>query len=806
VDGAALSWLWNGGEAGEAAARLPSDWDVAALHELLWPGSPREGGSMGLGFGGGGRAPGAAGAAPQPPPAELSLAQLWLKMPSVMPLDVQWGMFGAAASAAAGLGAGLGDGSPLAMEGHIQPGCTLLTVDALVVSSGVACEGGGGRLSARAALRALLATGCPFSAFLRRQSQLGLGLERGGCTEVTSWGAGCEARALPADDAPAPLAALCGSSVPIRFGPGAVPPAHAAARMHGQTLPLRAAAGGGWTLAAPAAEGLAILSFARAPPSEADLAAPPARRSEPLLICADAAIVAEVLASASAAADAGLRASVAALGYALRFDPAAAARGVCAPELAAEALAACFARGWRASATRLMGRLASLPGPPLMLQTTGGTLAHAAAACAGSEWAVPSLLRVAGPSAAASALGGAASLGFGSLSRITPLHVAAVRGCGASLRALTAGVAGAAAFYAARDGAGVTPREALRDAALRSELDAALRPRLRQGAALFGAACELLAAQGVLDWGEALQTGPAMLASDPSFVTLRSTAGPEAMEAAAALFAAHALSAPSPAAPAAPLAAAEARVALAAERCAEAAERRRYDHYHAVASLPALLATLLLLVAYEAMGLRLRRLSPLDAAELSSLLADPGHILSKEQSLRLYQARQSWAMFPATVAMLALMLAARASGRARAFLLRRYALLTSAHWATVYLLGHLWACAHFRTLTGNVLLRNGAYWHAMLHSHTVMSALYALPARPHAALLCVRAAAGLLLVPSGRWPAATGLLSGDKTFSEFVIVTTLFQAGVACILLRQDAAAFAAWRAVQAGCLKAKAE
>jgi len=85
VDGAALSRLWNGGEAGEAAARLPSDWDVAALHELLWPGSPREGGSMGLGFGGGGRAPGAAGAAPQPPPAELSLAELWLKMPSVMP-------------------------------------------------------------------------------------------------------------------------------------------------------------------------------------------------------------------------------------------------------------------------------------------------------------------------------------------------------------------------------------------------------------------------------------------------------------------------------------------------------------------------------------------------------------------------------------------------------------------------------------------------------------------------------------------------------------------------------------------------
>jgi hypothetical protein len=78
--------------------------------------------------------------------------------------------------------------------------------------------------------------------------------------------------------------------------------------------------------------------------------------------------------------------------------------------------------------------------------------------------------------------------------------------------------------------------------------------------------------------------------------------------------------------------------------------------------------------------------------------------------------------------------------------------------------------------------------------------------RPHAALLCARAVAGLLLVPSGRWPAATGLLSGDKTFSEFVLVSILFQAGVARVLLRRDAAAFAAWRAVQAAHLKAKAE
>ena len=105
-----------------------------------------------------------------------------------------------------------------------------------------------------------------------------------------------------------------------------------------------------------------------------------------------------------------------------------------------------------------------------------------------------------------------------------------------------------------------------------------------------------------------------------------------------------------------------------------------------------------------------------------------------------------------------------------------------------------------------MLLRNGAYWHALLHSHTLMSSLNPLPARPHAALLCARAAAGLLLVPSGRWPAATGLLTGDKTFSEFVLVSILFQTCVACVLLYRDAAAFAAWRAVEAARIKAKAE
>ena len=293
---------------------------------------------------------------------DRSLAAMWFKIPAVSPLDVPWGTTGARDAFAAGMraavGGGAGNAPPLlSLEGHIQPGCTLLTVDTVIAGTDSTTQ-----LSAASALEQLMRGDSQLAAFLRRQPSLTLGLEWRGRVDaaITSSRNGVMPATVAGGDAladagAAPLAALCGTDIVISLHAGAE--ARAAARMHGQTLPLRPVAVSGlpaigcWTLSVPQTEGVAMLSF---PASTGGVAAAPAFRSAPLLCCRDAAVVAEVLASAQQtalpAALHSLYAAIVALGHALRFDGSDA---LCSAELAAEGVAACFAYGWRAAVARV---------------------------------------------------------------------------------------------------------------------------------------------------------------------------------------------------------------------------------------------------------------------------------------------------------------------------------------------------------------------------------------------------------------------------------------------------------------------
>ena len=280
----------------------------------------------------------AADAAPAPlPPAPaftgaalagMQAATVHIKLPNLMsPAALPQGLNGAALA--------MFSAPPIAMTALARPGCVLLTLDALV--------DGGGPLSARDAVAALKSGGAA-SFFCSQPFSVATPDAR-------------DAAAQAPTPCVRPLAALAGQDVALRFlpprgaeGRSCDADASFSARLHGHALQLRPRRGGGATLASSGtAEGVALVEVL---PSglEPQHAAPP----QPVLLCADTAIVAEVSAAADAAdvsADAAeaLQCAVHVLGTALR-------PGASIMVLAA-ACAAAAERGWAAALARLLPAL-----------------------------------------------------------------------------------------------------------------------------------------------------------------------------------------------------------------------------------------------------------------------------------------------------------------------------------------------------------------------------------------------------------------------------------------------------------------
>jgi len=738
---------------------------------------------------------------------ELSLATLWLKMPAVGPLDVQWGRFGAAASAAAGLGAGLGVAQPpVAMEGHIQPGCTLLSVDALVVAGGMACN----NLSASAALQSLLAGDSPFAAWLRRQPELTLGLELRGVTSAARITAGGAAVAVPGGAAQlssahlAPLALPLGARARVALRAPLPQPLRAAARMHGQTLPLHPVEGG-WELPAVQQEGLAVFTFSLPAPLPARA---PALATAALLLVDDASVAAEVNRAAEAAgagaAAQRVAAAAAALGHALRFDPGRSGAPLCSAELAARAAAACFEMGWRAGAARLLPRLAAAEGR-IGFSLTHGSLLHAAAASAGADWAVAAVLQVAVPGGAD--LGGPCAAGLGLQLGATPLHLAAARGAVHALRALTRSPAGVAAFYCAQDGRGGTPSAALAAAAraqpaiaaAAAALDAEVRPTAAAAAGLALAALAILRGElGLFESSELAALGPGLLASAPEFARLRARAGEETLAIAAAMLPLRA------AAEAAAERKAEAQARRA--RAAEADEIRQYESERALANRPSTLAWLAILFAYEWKANATRARFSLRQPSPEKIAAMAGRVISRVECLALIHSESNWSAFHNTVALTLLLCATYVSPRARAWFARHHLLLLALHWTILYIVNPFRMQLEVKSLTQGVSFTHPPWWSAVTLAYTYFSAASAMSQAPLAALVALRGVAIAILGPLGCYPIGGGLLFGRTSIAESCAVSLVSSLLLAWHILRLDAANKAAWRAARARRLKAKVE
>jgi hypothetical protein len=495
--------------------------------------------------------------------------------------------------------------------------------------------------------------------------------------------------------------------------------------MHGRTLSLQPAAASappGWLLATPQEEGLVLFSFA------AGSGGAPALCTAQLLLSRDAAIVAEVNASADEAQrsstddSAALAAAVSALGRALRFDGSGA---LCSAAVAAEGAAVCFAYGWRSGAARLLAALAQCTDAALPPLSSGGTLLHAAARCDAAPWAVPAVL------AAGFHLGSPASRGGGALCGATPIHAAAVRGCAKSLAALTAGADGVAAFYAARDNSGSTPRGLLavraagrlEAAALLQALEATLMPRARAGNAAFCAARELLTCSlGVALLQEQLAMGEEALHSSPVLAPLHRLAAPAALDTAAAFFRVHADNA----ALAADAAEAEAEkvyagaAGLASDAAAQlVADRHMFDEQRVVANVPNVVLFLLHNVFYDWLLNRKRLVwdaQPLSAAEIEAIISAPGEVLPWKLTWRMYHSTYNWNGLPLTMCMLLLTVATYGAPRVRALYVRHNTVLLGSSWMALFVLNPLRAAHYYRQhVYGSQIIRNCAWWGAGFH-------------------------------------------------------------------------------------------
>ena len=412
-----------------------------------------------------------------------------------------------------GMAASLFDSEPLAMHASIAPGCTLLSIEAMLPLDGK----GNAAPGADAALRRLLAANGQLAA-----------LES---VTVTAGGRAARARrgaVQPAPEAPGaaqrppPLSALAASCDAATTVSAALPSGAAApalrCRVHGRFLALAVRVEDGrMLLDLPAAgeEGLAMLE-----PS----AGAAATRGRPLLLCRDSAVVAEVNASADSARDAAEHAA-ALVGYALRPGATAAVAG--------RAAAAAMRMRWPAAAARCLAALGACEADSEAEEAAaGGVCFLMHEAVASSADALQQLL-AAQAAAKQPALFGAAGRADGFPAGATPLHVAARLSRGAqaaeAAEALTrcaddAGADALLAWFCARDAAGATPDSlaaARRDGAL-APLAATLRARLAEGrAAALRAASAVQDQHGAFHWPHLAALSEAALPAEEAGETRR---------------------------------------------------------------------------------------------------------------------------------------------------------------------------------------------------------------------------------------------------------------------------------------------
>ena len=473
------------------------------------------------------------------------LVDLRLKLLDATPLALPAGLD---AALRAWLAGACGGARVASLRAAVRPGCTLLSVQAVLDAPG---EGSGDsaslpqRGSAAALVAALLnsASG-PVRSFFRTQR-----FSVAAAGEVADVAGGALLRVRPAPPPPRlpplrPLA-LCStadsrlaSAQPLQ----APAPGRLICRLHGQHLRLGddAALTPGAPLSAklPACNADGVAFFEAAPLAGGDDAALPAT-SRPVLLCRDAAVAAEVAtlgdaidamppgAAADAAAEAAER-LVIALGFALRGGDE------CPPRLAAAALAAALTQGWSATVAALLHRA-----PPLSKSKRRSAAAmkgaetalHAAARCGRLEMLQAVLTHEAFASGRLGRAGSPAADG------VTPLHLAAtLRAPGAASAAVTALMEGDAcaplAWFAARDARGATPAQ-LAAAAAWDGADAAAAAMAQRLAAGRAAAAEACAAEA-----EALELEVPELVWEAALASLAATPGATAATARALLLAA----------------------------------------------------------------------------------------------------------------------------------------------------------------------------------------------------------------------------------------------------------------------------
>ena len=437
------------------------------------------------------------------PPLRLRTAEVRIKLLDATPLELPASLAPALREL---LQASLAPGWSLrALEGSVRPGCTLLSVTALLEGSDSENSSDSGPQHPEAAsapggaarLAAALLSGATGSFFRGQRFSIITP------SEVADCAAGAVMRVRPSRPPPRlpplrPLA-LCSSS------PGALAsvaaPAGAGfrvlARMHGQLLRVQAeqpAAGGVLRVAVPACHADGVVLFEAEPLGDAGgssaVLAPASVSARPVLLCRDTAIAAEVASLGDAlaalpsgtAADAALAASeqlVVLLGYALR------PMGECAPRLLALALAAAMCRGWVATTAALLSRVP----PGGAADAVGGSPLHAAAR-SGRLDVLNAVL-----SHASYADGRLGHAGTPDVNGCTPLHAAVALPGGAAAAAVAAMTAvdpgTSLAWFAARNARGITPAAAAIAAGWPGvrEASVALAARLSAGRNAAAAAC-----------------------------------------------------------------------------------------------------------------------------------------------------------------------------------------------------------------------------------------------------------------------------------------------------------------------------
>jgi hypothetical protein len=454
--------------------------------------------------------------------------ELRVKLPDVTPYDLPPTLASALRDALSSRGARGGGARVHALHAAVRPGCTLLSVCA-VVETGRSCDRGAcgagndtddaaaeqpGAVGSAAALAASLLSGAAAPFFRAQRFSVVTPTE----VAHVSGGAvtGVVAAAPPPRLPPLRPLALC-VAAPARVASRAAAPAPAPAAqgappaggyrllcsLHGQHIaarldaPLSFNAPFAATLPPLAAEGVALFEAVPADAS-CDAAAVAPARPRPVLLTRDAAIAAEVATlgarldamppgPASDAASDAAECLIAALGYALRASPSDEAQA-CSQRLLSLSIDAALAYGWRATAAALLARV-----PPVGLP--GGVTPLHCAVRSGRQDALEAVTRHACfADGRFGHAGGAASGG------VTPLHLAAalpVNGVAVVSALAAVDASTPLAWFAARDAAGVTPAAAAAAARMPGgeALTAALAARLAGARALATHTCDAVAEQ-----------------------------------------------------------------------------------------------------------------------------------------------------------------------------------------------------------------------------------------------------------------------------------------------------------------------